>query len=325
MKKLNVGFVGVSAHALEHLIPAVHSQGELRVAAFASRNPERIAAKAEEYDATIFPDWQDLVKSNKVDAIVCAANPLFHETVLELSLKARKPIFVEKPCATDIYQLSRLVKLQRRTRGIVQVGYNFRFSTPYQNVFELQRSFGEAIKLEISYRSNKPRSTFWKYGSVLESFMHGVAIHPIEMACDFLGQIEENSFNLTAPRPEYIDVQMFLKAGGKSVFISTSNTSSAFVMEIAATYAGGARATANSNLPKLLQVTEPESIKSGFSKLTKYEIELGASKHRDFLGYGEQMHRFSKLISNDVPNGLQLHDSIEPYRVIQDIVTSYVK
>src|SRR5271156_5136658 len=155
------GVLGVAKIATEKVIPAMQRGEVSRIAAIASRDPERARAAAAALGIPkAHGSYEALLADPDIDAIY---NPLpneLHVPWTERALAAGKHVLCEKPIALDADEARRLVASRDRSGKLVAEAFMVRYHPQWRRVHEIVRSgeIGEvgAIQTLFAYRLEDP-------------------------------------------------------------------------------------------------------------------------------------------------------------------------
>ncbi|NWF93032.1 MAG: Gfo/Idh/MocA family oxidoreductase [Syntrophaceae bacterium] len=151
---VRIGVIGAGAFATSVLLPALGKAGvRFRGIATQSGMTARSAADRFGFDYCT-SDPEEIISDSEIDAILILTRPASHAELVIQALQHSKHVFVEKPLATDMYQLYRVAKAYRDSSGLstLMVGFNRRHS-PFG--IALQQFFaGHAQPLAMLYRVN---------------------------------------------------------------------------------------------------------------------------------------------------------------------------
>jgi predicted dehydrogenase len=82
-------------------------------------------------------DYQHVVRSDAIDAVVVATPVHLHFPVAKASLEAGKHTFIEKPMASSAAECSELVSLAAQKKLTLMVGHTFLYSAPVRRIKEI--------------------------------------------------------------------------------------------------------------------------------------------------------------------------------------------
>jgi polar amino acid transport system substrate-binding protein len=148
---LGIGFIGFGQFAAGVLLPAFKAVDRIRMTGVATRkgaSAKSAALKGGFAFATT--DYSRVITDPQTDVVVIATTNNLHACQAVEALAAGKAVFLEKPVALDPDGLARLISTVREYGGLVQVGFNRRYSpalTDIKNVLTQRVS-----PLSIDYR-----------------------------------------------------------------------------------------------------------------------------------------------------------------------------
>lgn len=154
MKNINWGFIGCGEVTERKSGPAFNLIEGSKVVAVMSRNAEKASSYAQRHNVPKwYTDAQSLITDPDVNAIYIATPPSSHVTYAIMSMKAGKPVYVEKPLAATYLDCQRVMRISRETKVPCFVAY-YRRRLPYFNkVKELLSSnvIGKVINVQIRF------------------------------------------------------------------------------------------------------------------------------------------------------------------------------
>lgn len=124
---LRVGFIG-SGWTDSTQIPAFRLGG-LIPQAIASANPAKAMAVAQRHGLPdVFPTWQELVTSDRVDIVSICTPPDLHQEIAVAALRAGKHVISEKPTALNVAQAeAMLAAAQAAPNQLAIIDHELRF------------------------------------------------------------------------------------------------------------------------------------------------------------------------------------------------------
>ncbi|MFI6598275.1 Gfo/Idh/MocA family protein [Nonomuraea sp. NPDC050536] len=159
----------------------------MRVAAVASRSPERAAAFAAEFGGTPYGSYDELCADPEVDAVYVATPHAQHLEVAEAAFAHGKAVLCEKPLTASVADTERMVRLARQTGVFLMEAMWMRFNPLIRMVKEsvtdvrsVQASFGFAQPFDPAHRLFAPALGG---GGLLD-----LGIYPFGLAQLLLGQ-----------------------------------------------------------------------------------------------------------------------------------------
>jgi 1,5-anhydro-D-fructose reductase (1,5-anhydro-D-mannitol-forming) len=121
---VNWGIIGCGDVCEVKSGPAFNKVPHSKLIAVMRRDADKAKDYAQRHNVPKFySDANDLVNDPDVNAVYIATPPSSHEQYTELSLKAGKPVYVEKPVSIDAASVERMIKLEKQHNGKVSVAH----------------------------------------------------------------------------------------------------------------------------------------------------------------------------------------------------------
>lgn len=190
-KRLNLGIIGTGAvFRLMHLPVLNILSGKFKIiSAFDNDkkvyiNTQRLIRK-NKYDSINFKNTpEEIFNDSTVDAVAIMTPISSHTRLTIKSLKAGKNVFLEKPAALTVKELDRMIRTQKNSGKIVQVGMVLRFSSFYEKLKSLIDSgkYGKVLWMNwIETRPFDPAQ--WRYNTAFngDAIIDDKAIHHINL------------------------------------------------------------------------------------------------------------------------------------------------
>ena len=174
---VGVGVIGTGVMGAEHArllsseTPGAHLAGVF--------DAESARAHSAAAGATIFPDPQSLIASDRIDAVVIASPDATHADLTRLCLEAGKPVLCEKPLAASTAEALRVVEAEvRGGRRLIQVGYMRRFDPGYREMKRIkdEGALGAIALLHNVHRNARAPDWFTGAMAVTNSFVHEIDV-----------------------------------------------------------------------------------------------------------------------------------------------------
>ncbi len=210
IKAIKLGFIGAGTFAQGHLLPHINTKN-VEFIAVSTETPVNAQSVAEKYKFAISTtDSSELILNNDVNAIFCATRHDSHAQYVLESIKAGKPIFVEKPLAATEDQLKEIKKAVEKHNGRVFVGFNRRFSKPFIKLKEFFAQRTEPLSMHYRVNAGKLPTTHWAMqpeqggGRII-----GEACHFIDCMVYLSGSTPEKVFaqSISSSSKENIDTE----------------------------------------------------------------------------------------------------------------------
>jgi predicted dehydrogenase/threonine dehydrogenase-like Zn-dependent dehydrogenase len=151
--RLRLGLVGAGSFARGYLLPHLKGNPAVELITVATAHGHTAQDAARKFGfAESSTDSESLVSDERIDAVFVATRHDRHAPLSRLALENGKHVFVEKPLAVSPEQLSDLLPTLSAARGVLQVGFNRRFSPL---AVALKRGLaGSSAPTQITYRVN---------------------------------------------------------------------------------------------------------------------------------------------------------------------------
>ncbi|KAB2335717.1 Gfo/Idh/MocA family protein [Bacillus mesophilum] len=201
---LRIGIIGIGAIG-ERLLNTFLQHEEVEIAGLCDQNQERLnTLKSQLPDVSLYTDYQELLKDDKITLIYLAVPPKYHHQIALDIISTGKHLLCEKPLANSLAEAEEMANAAKNA-GIVHA---INFPMVYSNVFHLYNekiqngSIGELKKVEVNFQFTEwPRhwqQNDWIAGREQGGFIREVAPHYIQMLQYILGDL-----HVTASFPDY--------------------------------------------------------------------------------------------------------------------------
>ncbi|OGV49123.1 MAG: hypothetical protein A2017_08020 [Lentisphaerae bacterium GWF2_44_16] len=151
-KRMGVGFIGCGGHCCGSNIPCAARNPKLKIIGFCDLRQEPLEKLKEQYNSKfITNDMERIFSDPEIGMVICATKPDFRLPVMELAVKYKKPLFVEKPVAYTYEDTLKAVSIMKNSGVPFIVGFNRPYSPMMQAIrpiYERQKN-GNTL---ISYR-----------------------------------------------------------------------------------------------------------------------------------------------------------------------------
>lgn len=122
MTVLRIGIVGAGANTRSRHIPGFQEIEGVEVVAVANRTRESARKAADEFGiAGVFEDWQELVRSDDVDAVCVGTWPYKHCPITLACLKAGKHILTEARMAMNLAEARQMLAASQQSDRVSMV------------------------------------------------------------------------------------------------------------------------------------------------------------------------------------------------------------
>ena len=154
MKILRWGFIGCGEVTEKKSGPAFSEVEGSTVEAVMSRSEQKARSYAERHGIRKwYTDAQELIDDPDVNAIYIATPPSSHATFAIMSMKAGKPVYVEKPLAASYEDCARVNRISEQTGVPCFVAYYRRYLPYFQKVKDIvdQGIIGRVINVQVRF------------------------------------------------------------------------------------------------------------------------------------------------------------------------------
>lgn len=201
MKLVKWGFIGCGEVTEKKSGPAFSEVQGSTVVAVMSRNEEKARSYAKRHN---IPKWyadaQGLIDDPDVNAVYIATPPSSHATFAIMSMKAGKPVYIEKPLAASYEDCARINRISRETGVPCFVAYYRRYLPYFKKVKEIIQSgaIGTVANVQIRF-SVPPRDLDYQSSGSLPwrlqpdiaggGYFYDLAPHQLDLIQDIFGVI----------------------------------------------------------------------------------------------------------------------------------------
>lgn len=201
MKEIKWGFIGCGEVTEKKSGPAFNEVEGSQVVAVMSRSEKKARSYAERHHIRKwYTDAQELIDDPDVNAVYIATPPSSHATFAIMSMKAGKPVYIEKPLAASYNDCIRINRVSEQTGVPCFVAYYRRYLPYFQKVKEIIRNgeIGEVVNVQVRF-SVPPRDLDYNSGKEMPwrlqpdisggGYFYDLAPHQIDLLQDLFGVI----------------------------------------------------------------------------------------------------------------------------------------
>ena len=198
---IRVGIVG-SNYGRTVLLPAFRADARCAVTALAGSDAARTRALCDEAGVEkAHGDWRALVEDAEIDAVAIATRPDLQPQIGLRALELGKPVFAEKPMASDLGAARRMAETARGRNIAAAVDFNFHQIASWQRTKAMldDGAIGAlrhvTVHWHVENRSIQMRMRNWKTlsddgGGVLGNFVSH-CFHYLEWFCGPLAGLSQ--------------------------------------------------------------------------------------------------------------------------------------
>lgn len=160
--RISVGLIGAGGRGTFDA-RITHGDPRARVTALCDAFDDRIEKaaselKLEQFDR--FTDYQKLLASPSIDAVIIATPPFLHPEMLEAAVDAKKHVYCEKPAGVDVQGCKRVIKAAQKLdpKKCLSFGYQQRYGPVYLEAYKRLKdgSLGELAAARGYWIANDP-------------------------------------------------------------------------------------------------------------------------------------------------------------------------
>jgi predicted dehydrogenase len=183
-----LGFAGVG-HLGEALIRELPRFPGLRLAGVQDRDPALAAAVGERHGAALqTTDYEALIASPGVDAVVICTPNALHVPQARAALRAGKDVLVQKPLALSPADARETVELARALERLLVVDYSYRFLETTRLIAELLPSIGPVQAASAVFHNIYGPGKGWFFDPALSGggALIDLGVHLLDLALSLL-------------------------------------------------------------------------------------------------------------------------------------------
>lgn len=201
MKFINWGFIGCGEVTEKKSGPAFNEVMGSKVVAVMSRKVENARSYADRHHIDKwYTDAQRLIDDPDVNAVYIATPPSSHATFAIMSMRAGKPVYVEKPLAANYDDCVRINRISEQTGVPCFVAYYRRYLSYFQKVKSIVNGgvIGNIVNVQIRFSVpprdldyNSKENLPWRLQPDIAGggYFYDLAPHQLDFLQDLFGVI----------------------------------------------------------------------------------------------------------------------------------------
>jgi predicted dehydrogenase len=205
--KVRVGIIGVGSRGSKLLLH-LQTIPQVKIVAVCDTYQPHLygAKKMTDGHARTYQNYQDLLDQPDVDAVVIATPPSFHASITCDALGVGKHVFCEKVMALTLDDCKKMMRVQKETGRILQIGFQRLFDVRTIKAYEAirQGKVGTLTCLKTHWHRNdswrrtvkdptREKSVNWRlYNDASGGLMAELASHQIVISNWILGAVPES-------------------------------------------------------------------------------------------------------------------------------------
>ena len=195
---VNWGIIGCGDVCEVKSGPAFNKVANSKLVAVMRRNPDKAKDFARRHGVPkYYSDADEIINDKEVNAIYIATPPSSHESYLEMTLKAGKPVYVEKPVTINAASLERMIEMEKLYDCKVSVAHYRRGLPLFNKIKQLvnEGAIGK-VKLILLRTLQPPVSKIitqtednWRINPEISGggFFHDLSPHQLDIMCWIFG------------------------------------------------------------------------------------------------------------------------------------------
>lgn len=126
MRKTRIGLIGCGRIAQEHL-RAFAKIKKVKIQAVSDKMPQKAKSVGEQYNCSSYTDYQDMIKTENLDAVIVCTPPNMHSKVSIFAMSHGLHVLCEKPFALNISEAEQMCRCVEENNLILMMASKFRF------------------------------------------------------------------------------------------------------------------------------------------------------------------------------------------------------
>lgn len=201
MKKMDIAVLGIGAMGGTHTGAAKESPYVDKIYGY-DATPERTKARAAEL-GIIPASLEEILNNPAIRMVTIASSNSVHVPLATAALKAGKAVMCEKPMGDTLDEARELIRVQRETKGFLQIGFELHYSRIYMTAKKWidEGLIGTPVNIQTRYFCSEfhNKNTWRSKGT--GSFLIGEKLsHYIDLQRWFMGKNAESVYSLSAPK-----------------------------------------------------------------------------------------------------------------------------
>lgn len=178
---LRVGVIGCGAIGQDHARRIHFKLSGAKITALNDINLAATKAFSQEsgINASVYQNYQELIQSPDVDAILIASWGPVHEEQVLACINAGKPVFCEKPLATSAEGALRIVEAEvKHGKQLVQVGFMRRYDSGYRMLKKTLNSgaIGDPLMVHCAHRNPSVPEIYLGDMGITDTHVHEIDV-----------------------------------------------------------------------------------------------------------------------------------------------------
>ncbi|HIE26778.1 TPA: Gfo/Idh/MocA family oxidoreductase [Candidatus Poribacteria bacterium] len=224
MEKVKLGIIGAGGLSTKKIYPSLLYIPEVKLEAVCDLDENKAKRNAEKFGANlVFTRMEQMLDEAELDAVIICIGPEQHAQLAPIVLKARLPVYTEKPPAVDAAGALAVARVAKDTGQLCMTAFKKRYTPLYVRMKEQMGTdrFGKPAMLVMQrsfsrYNNSSPRSTF----------LLDFCIHLIDLAPWLMGKV--TAVHALSPEPNTWAIQMVFESGAAGSLAFCAHTSGVY-------------------------------------------------------------------------------------------------
>jgi UDP-N-acetylglucosamine 3-dehydrogenase len=141
-KPITMAVAGLGRAGWDLHVRAVRGRKDFALTEVMDLAPERLEEAKAEFGCRTFRDWKSFLKASKAELVVVATQSHDHAWMSLEALAAGKHVLVEKPAATKLADLDKMIAAAKKSKKLLTVHQSARLHADYLRIQEVIRRGG---------------------------------------------------------------------------------------------------------------------------------------------------------------------------------------
>ncbi|MCX7705725.1 MAG: Gfo/Idh/MocA family oxidoreductase [bacterium] len=141
MKRIKAGIIGCGHMGRNHISTILNNcRDEFEIVGICDPEEKEIKIAKNLFNNTpisCYSDYKEMLKDKGIQAVFISVPNFLHADVAIAALKAGKDVFCEKPIATKVEDVYRMLEAKEKTGHLLVIGFELRYAEFYQRMKEL--------------------------------------------------------------------------------------------------------------------------------------------------------------------------------------------
>ncbi|NWF97286.1 MAG: Gfo/Idh/MocA family oxidoreductase, partial [Candidatus Thorarchaeota archaeon] len=187
-------------------VAAMRGRKDFAISDVVDLEPARLAEAKAEFGCHTWRDWRRFLRESDCELVVIATQSHDHAPQSIAAMRAGKHVLVEKPMATNLRDVDRMIAVARETGRLLTIHQSARFAQDYLHIQEVIKSgkLGKVFFVRrggYGFHRRRDWQTLRKYGG---GQLNNTAVHMIDQVVQLLG---------SPPQAAFGDLQQIINPG----------------------------------------------------------------------------------------------------------------